>query len=216
VFMDAFGFEVADRDLLRHLLESDSPPMFVPGEIHLEGLPDRSGYAVDRTLDEHVVGSDGLPAYHRTTQTVRALVDDVTAYLYLFDAGTATVEVTAGGTGDAPRQVADGIWAVVITLDTPLSAGESCEIAYETTFDYPDAPPPVLRRAAPRHDAEIEMVVSFDPSRLPAAVHLSTWATVTDTRPVSSALVQLDRRHSASAVWTVARAGLVGFSWAWS
>jgi hypothetical protein len=216
VFMDAFGFEDSERDRLRQTLESDSTPMFLPGEIRLDGLPDRSRYAVDRTRDEHVVGADGRPAYHRTTQTVRALVDDVTECLYLFDAGTATVEVTAGGTGDSPRQVADGIWAVVITLDTPLSAGDSGEIAYETTFDYPHEPPPVLRRAAPRHDAEIEMVVSFDPSRLPAAVHLSTWATVTDAHPVSSALVELDRRHSASAVWTVARAGLVGFSWVWS
>ena len=123
VFMDAFGFEDGERDLLRHTLESDSTPMFVPGEIRLEGLPDRSRYAVGRTLDEHVVGADGRPAYHRTTQTVRALVDDVTACLYLFDAGTVTVDVPKGGTGDAPRQVADGIWAVVITLDTPLDAG---------------------------------------------------------------------------------------------
>jgi hypothetical protein len=215
VFMDAFGFEDGERDRLRHTLESDSTPMFLPGEIRLEGLPDRSRYAVDRTLDEHVVGADGLPAYHRTTQTVRALVDDVTDCLYLFDAELVTVDVLTGGAADAPRPVADGIWAVVITLDEPLPAGESRDVTYETTFDYREPPPPVLRRAAPRHDAEIEMVVSFEPSRLPAAVHLSTWATVTDAEPMSSALVDLDDRHRASATWTVARAGLVGFSWSW-
>jgi hypothetical protein len=190
-------------------------PMFVPGEIRLEGLPDRSRYAVDRTLDEHVLGADGLPAYHRTTQTVRALVDDVTACLYLYDADKVTVEVLDGGTADAPRQVSDGIWAVVITLDKPLRADESRDLTYETTFDYREPPPPVLRRAAPRHDAQIEMVVSFEPSRLPAAVHLSTWATVNDSQPVSSVLVDLDERHRVSATWTVVRAGLVGFSWVW-
>lgn len=216
VFMDAFGFEEGDRDRLRHVLESDSSPMFVPGEIRLDGLPDRSRYAVDRTYDEHVVGADGLPAHHRTTQTVRALVDDVSACLYLFDADTATVEVSQGGRGDVPRQVADDVWAVVITLDTPLRAGQTCDLTYETTFDYREPPPPVLRRAAPRHDAEIAMVVAFDPVRLPAAVHLSTWATMTDCEPVASALVDLDDRHCASATWTVARAGLVGFSWSWS
>ena len=31
------------------------------------------------TFDEHVLGSDGRPVYHRTTQTVRALVDDMIA-----------------------------------------------------------------------------------------------------------------------------------------
>jgi hypothetical protein len=216
LFMDAFGLEEIERDQLRQLLESDAPPMFVPGELRLDGLPDRSNYAVDRTLDEHVVGADGRPAYHRTTQTVRALADDVTACLYLFDAEQVSVDVSRGGRGDAPRQVADGVWAVVITLDSPLRAGESCDLVYETTFDHREAPAPVLRRAAPPHEAEIEMVVSFDPARLPAAVHLSTWATVADPEPVSSALVSLDHEHRASATWTVLRAGLVGFSWSWS
>jgi hypothetical protein len=216
LFMDAFGLEEGERDRLRQLLESDVPPMFVPGELRLDGLPDRSTYAVDRTLDEHVVGADGFPAYHRTTQTVRALADDVTACLYLFDADQVSVDVLEGGRGDAPRQVALGVWAVVITLDAPLSAGESCDLVYVTTFDHREAPSPVLRRAAPPHGAEIEMVVSFDPARLPAAVHLSTWATVNDAEPMSSALVSLDHQHRASATWTVLRAGLVGFSWSWS
>jgi hypothetical protein len=216
LFMDAFVLEEGDRDRLRHLLESDAPPMFVPGELRLDGLPDRSTYAVDRTLDEHVVGADGRPAYHRTTQTVRALSDDVRACLHLFDAEQVSVDVTKGGTGDAPRHVADGVWVVVITLDTPLRAGESCDLVYETTFDFRHDPTPVLRRAAPPHEAEIEMVVTFDPARLPAEVHLSTWATATDPQPVSSALVGLDHEHRASATWTVLRAGLVGFSWTWS
>ncbi|MBJ7359044.1 hypothetical protein [Nocardioides sp.] len=215
VFMDAFAFDVGERDRLRHILESDSTPMFVPGEIRLEGLPDRSTYAVDRTRDEHVLGADGLPAYHRTTQTVRALADDVTACLYLFDADAVTVEVSSGGTADAPRQVSEGIWAVVLTLDTPLRAGESCDLTYVTTFDYREAPAPVLRRAALPHEVELEMAVSFEPTRLPAAVHLSTWATVTDPQPVSSVLVDLDERHRVSARWTAVRAGLVGFSWTW-
>jgi hypothetical protein len=215
LFMDAFGLEEGQRDRVRQLLASSTPPMFEPGEIRLEGLPDRSSYAVDRTRDEHVLGADGLPAYHRTTQTVRALVDDMTACVYLFDAEAVSVEVSAGGTGDAPRQVADGMWGVVITLDAPLRAGESCDLAYETTFDYRRPPAPVLRRAAPPHETEVEMVVAFDPARLPSAVHLSTWATATDTEPMSSALVDLDHHHRASATWTALRAGLVGFSWVW-
>ncbi|GAB3245114.1 hypothetical protein [Nocardioides dilutus] len=215
LFLDAFGIEEGERDRLRQLLESDSPAMYEPGELRLEGLPDRSRYAVDRTRDEHVLGADGRPAYHRTTQTVRALVDDVTACRYLLDTEPVSVEVSGGGTGDAPRQVADGIWAVVITLDRPLRAGESCDLTYTTTFDFPQAPAPVVRRAASPQETEVEMVVSFDPTRLPAAVHLSTWATVADSEPVASALVDLDHEHRASATWTVLRAGLVGFSWVW-
>jgi hypothetical protein len=216
VFMDAFGFDDAERDLLRHTLESDSMPLSVPGLLSLEDLPDRSGYAVDRTLDEHVIGPDGLPAYHRTTQRVRALVDGVEACLHLSDADGSSVKVSKGGTAGPSRQVAESIWAVPITLDSPLRAGESVDLVHETTFSYAEAPPPVLRRAAPRHPAEIEMVVTFDASRLPAAVHLSTWATVTDPHPVSSVAVDLDTSHSVAATWTVARAGLVGLSWSWA
>jgi hypothetical protein len=215
VFMDAFGFDDGERDLLRHTLESESTPMYVPGEMQLDGLPDRSTYAVDRVLDEHVLGPDGRPAYHRTTQTVRALVDGVTECLHLFDADSATVEVSKGGVAGATSQVAEGIWAVPITLDAPLRCGETCDLVHETTFDYRDPPPPVLRRAAPRHPAELAMVVTFDRSRLPAAVHLSTWATVTDPHPMSSVVVVPDAHHEVSATWTVARAGLVGLSWEW-
>lgn len=215
VFMDAFGFDDGERDLLRHTLESESMPMVLPGDLQLEGLPDRSAYAVDKTFDEHVIGPDGVPAYHRTTQTVRALVDGVDACLHLCDAAGSTVEVAKGGTAGLPREVAEGIFAFPITLDSPLRGGESRDLVHETTFGYADPPPPVLRRAAPRHPAEIGMVVTFDPSRLPAAVHLSTWATVTDRQPVSSVAVDLDRSHSVSATWTVARAGLVGLSWSW-
>lgn len=215
LFMDAFGLPDSERDRLRQLLQSDAPPMFEPGELRLEGLPDRRLYAVDRTLDEHVMGADGRPVFHRTTQTVRALVEDVAACLYLFDAGSVSVEVSQGGTGDAPRQVGDDIWAVVISLDRPLGAGETCDLVYTTTFEHPQAPAPVVRRAAPPHRTEIEMVVTFDPTRLPSAVHLSTWASATDAEPVSSALVDLDHEHRASATWTLLRAGLVGFSWVW-
>lgn len=214
-FMDAFGLDEADREQLRHLLASDGPPMFVPGELRLEGLPDRNWYAVDRTHDEHVVGPDGRPAHHRTTQTIRALVDDVTACLYLFTAERAKVEVSSGGAAEAPQQVGEKLWGVAIVLDQPLGAGETCEVTYETTYDYQEAPQPYVRRAAPLHPTEIEMVVSFDRARLPSAVHLSTWATVTDSEPVSSVLVDLADGHRASATWTVVRAGLVGFSWSW-
>ena len=178
LFMDAFGLEESDRDRLRHLLDSDAPPMFEPGELRLDGLPDRATYAVDRTRDEHVVGPDGVPAYHRTTQTVRALVDDVTACLYLFDAETVSVEVSQGGRGAAAGRSlpASGRWSSPSTRRcVPVSAATSPTRRRSSTAQ---APPPVLRRAAPPHEAEIEMVVSFDPSRLPAAVHLSTWASV--------------------------------------
>ena len=127
-----------------------------------------------------------------------------------------SVEVTSGGEAGPPTQVADGIWAVPITLDAPLTEGQTRELVHETVFDFREPPPPVLRRAAPRHPAEMEMAVTFDPARLPAAVHLSTWATVTDHEPVSSVAVALDRRHRVSAIWTAVRAGLVGFSWTWA
>ncbi len=214
LFMDAFNLEERDRDRLRHLLETDTPGV-VPGGIRLEGLPDRSAYAVDRVLDHHFVGAAGLPTHHRTTQTVRALSIEVNQYLYLFDADTVSVEVVKGGAAGSMQRVGDGIWGVVITLDRPLSPGESCELTYDTTFAYAEMPLPQLRRAASTDEADIEMSVSFHPDRLPTAVHQSTWAVMSDAETLTSATATLDRNHTARATWTVARAGLVGFSWVW-
>lgn len=219
LFMDAFGLADRDRDVLRQRLDDGEGPgraeLFLPGDIRLEGLPDRTTYAVERVLDEHTVGACGLPTHHRTTLTLRAVADRVEHYLYLFDADTVSVEVVKGGAADEPSRVADRLWAVVITLEQPLVRGESCELTYDTTFAFAEAPPPVLRRAASVDRTEIEMVLSFHPDRLPRAVHLSTWAMMADAEPLTSTTAALDSHHRATTTWTVARAGLVGFSWSW-
>ena len=219
LFMDAFQLADDDRDALRLHLDAGAGPgsteMFTPGKAPLEGLPDRSRYAVERVRDLHSVGAAALPVHHRTTLKLRALDDMVGEYLYLFDADTVTVEVLEGGRADEPRRVAEGIWGVVITLDLPLMLGETCELTYETTFAYVEAPPPHLRRTASPDGALIEMAVAFHPDRLPGRVHQSTWAMPTDSETLTSSAIALDRHHRASATWTVARAGLVGFSWSW-
>lgn len=220
VFMDAFELAEYDREALRQHLEAATgagrTEMFTPGSVRLEGLPDRSRYAVERVQDLHRVGPTGLPSHHRTTQTVRALDDDVGEYLYLFDAGAASVEVVKGGTAGDPRRVGDGIWGVVITLEEPLARGEACELTYETTFAYAEPPPSRLRRAAPAAARQIDMSVAFHADRLPAQVHQSTWARLSDSEALTSSTISLDKNHTASATWTVARAGLVGFSWTWA
>lgn len=219
LFMDAFDLQEHERDTLRHHLEAGlpapEPEAFDPDRIRLTGLPDRSAYAVDRILDEHTIGPAGTPVHHRTTQTIRALTAEVTQYLYLCDAEKVTVEVVKGGTADDPRRVAEGIWGVVITLDGPLTSDETCELMYDTTFDYDTSPTPELRRSAVNGRGEIEMSVSFHPDRLPAGVQQCTWAQLADDECTTSAVVELDHAHSVAATWTVVRAGMVGFTWQW-
>ncbi len=214
VFMNAFAFEIADRERLRHLLDLGEPPR-LPDDLQLDGLPDRSRYALDRSVDEHVIGPTGLPTYRRTSLTMRALADDVDAYLYLVNTGDVVVEVSKGGSAGSPQQVGPDVWAVVITLDSPLRRGQLGDLTYESTLEYATAPPPLYRRTAPGRDGEVEIVVEFDAGRLPRAVYLSTWATVGDISPTTSVVVELDHANSVAATWAVARSGLVGFSWEW-
>lgn len=214
LFMDAFTLDAADRDRLRQLLQAGAPPL-IPDEVRLDGLPDRRRYAVERSVDEHVIGPAGLPVYRRTTLTMRALADGVDGYLYLLNTGQATVQVSKGGRASVPEQIGPDVWAVVIALEDPLSLGEVCDLTYESTFDYRETPPALYRRLAPGEGGELEIVVSFDPGRLPREVLLSTWATLADSGPTTSVRVELDHAHSAAASWTVARSGLVGFSWTW-
>lgn len=214
LFMTAFGFLEEDREQLRQALQLGSPPL-LPDEIRLDGLPDRDLYVVERAVDEQVIGADGLPECRRTTLTMRALVKGVDAYLYLLNTPHAEVRVVGAGSASAPQQVSSRVWAVAITLDRPLARDESHEITYETTFAYQEAPTPLYRRASPGPESEIRISVVFDATRLPSSVFLSTWAAVMDADPITAVRVDLDDAHRVEATWTVARSGLVGFSWEW-
>ena len=214
LFMDAFALSDEHRDHLRQLLESGTPAVF-PGELRLNGLADQTRYVADRSLDEHVISASGMPTFRRTTQRLRALDDGVDSYHFLVNTERVTVDSCTGGTPEKPRRVGPGVWAVVITLDKSLDHGEIWDLAFETTFDYREPPAPHVRRAAPLHAVELEMAISFDPARLPEAVHLSTWSHLGDLEPTTSVGVRLDGAHSARATWTAARTGMVGFSWRW-
>ena len=122
VFMNAFAFDIADRERLRQLLDLGGPPL-LPDELQLDGLPDRNRYAIDRSVDEHVIGPTGLPSYRRTSLTMRALVDDVDAYLYLVNTGDVVVEVSKGGSAGGPQQVGADVWAVVDLARQPAAPG---------------------------------------------------------------------------------------------
>lgn len=214
LFMAAFMFLDEDREQLRVALQAGSPPL-LPDEIRLDGLPARDAYELVRTFDEQRFGADGLPACRRTSVSMRALRDGVDALVYLLDTEQAVVVVSAGGTASRPQRVGTRVWAVVITLDEPLLRGDVRELEYETTFDYQEQPAPLCRRLAPGEDREVQMVMTFHPARLPRDLHVSTWAAVMDADPITSVRVGLDDAHSASATWTVARSGLIGFSWEW-
>lgn len=214
LFMTAFQFQDEDRERLRVVLQAGRPPV-IPDEIRLGGLPDREAYELLRTFDEQVFGPTGLPTRRTTRLTMRALRDGVEACLYLLDTPHATVVVTEGGTASRPQRVGELVWAVAITLDQTLSRGATHELVYETTLDYDDAPLPQLRRLAPGEGGQVEMALVFDPARPPQAVHATSWAGVMDVEPISALRAQLDGQHRASALWTVARFGLVGFTWDW-
>jgi hypothetical protein len=214
LFMDAFGLSSAHRDHLRQLLESGAPARF-PGEFRLDGLADHTRYATDRSLDEHVIGAHGMQTFRRTTQRLRALDDGVDTYWYLLNTERVSVEVTRGGTAGEPRRVGPGVWAVMVTLDRRLDRDETSDLTIETTFDYRERPVPSVRRAAPREAVGLEIAISFHPTLLPTAIHVSTWAHLGDIEPTTSLAVELDDAHAARATWTVARTGLVGFSWTW-
>ncbi len=159
----------------------------------------------------HTVGPAGLPVEHRTMHLIRA-IEDVDRYRYMFDTDAVTVEVLRGGRAGPVYQV-DGMFAVDIEFDRPLSPGETGSFEYVTRFDYRSPPEPVFRRGARVRVENVELHVQFHPHKLPDQVWWITWADPYGSEPSLEELVQLEPEGSVHRFLPVIERGAAGFRW---
>ncbi|MDQ4145291.1 MAG: hypothetical protein M3198_16425 [Actinomycetota bacterium] len=123
----------------------------------------------------HYLGPDGLPERHRTVHVIKALVDDLRTYPYLFDTDQVEVTVERGGTASELYRREDGLWGVDILLHRPLRRGETASFEYLTKFKYVEPPAPEFRRQALRRVENMELLVQFHRRKLPARVRWASW-----------------------------------------
>jgi len=160
----------------------------------------------------HRLGADGLPAEHRTVQTIEALVDGLDRYAYRFDTATTSVEVLQGGRAGSLYAINTELSAVDIELTQPLQRGEIASLEYRALFHYRDPPPPEFRRAARFRVENLLIRVQFDAGKLPASVWWAVWdgreGPIVEQEPVS-----IDKELAVKRYLQAIEQTVVGFHW---
>ncbi len=211
-FIEAFDMTSEDAARLLRIAGSvDAGDAVIGRAVVRPGvLPPR----LHRTLslqDCHVIGPDGLPASHRTVQTISA-EEPLDRYPCVFDTDAACIRVVRGGHCGEPYALGAGLYAVDVLLDEPLRCGQTTQIEYETTFWYRTPPQAEFRRAAARHLANVDLQVQFHPLRLPRRVWHSEWPAL-DAAPTRSELVELDAEKAVRRRYRTLEHTVVGFRW---
>jgi hypothetical protein len=163
----------------------------------------------------HTLGSDRLPAEHRTVQVIEA-TGRVARYRYRFDTTAAVVAVVRGGrVSPVFKDELPGIYGVDITLTDPLNPGDTGSFEYRTIFAYKNPPEPIFRRAALTRVENVEIHVQFDRRALPQAVTWCVWESYDSPTPSTAEEVTLRADHSVHRYVEALERAAVGFAWVW-
>ncbi len=177
----------------------------------------RPDYRTVSLHEWHLIGSDGLPARHRTIQVIRALRPGFSVYRYRFDRREASVHVLRGATAaEQHEDEVTGLTEVELRLPRPLEVNETASFEYETLFSWRSVPPPRFRRAARNLVEHVDIRVRFSPERLPAEVQWGLWDGYTDEARLRAAeRVELDAHQTVQRFVERLEGHTVGFTWTW-
>lgn len=216
-FAGAFQFGADELERLEALLSGSSGVRMLSGRY--AGSPavlaQRRGYRTISLHERHYVNADRLPYRHRTSQVIEAVDDRVVRHRYIFDAAALTVDVLHGGFASGEiAAVGDGLYATDITLTRPLRRGETTSLVYETRFAYPEPPAPEFRRAGVNRIENVDLLVQFDPARLPHAVFFASWPAL-DGSPENQTEMRLEPDGSVHVFLAGLEHAIAGFHWEW-
>lgn len=211
-FILAFEFTEAHQAHLWDQMRADREEPGPPVATAYRPLP--TSHYVTRALNEyHLIGRDGIPLRHVTTQVIEA-VEPISYHTYRFDTSAASIEVMRGGRAGRMHQLDVGLFAVDIHFPRELAPGESTTLEYQTVFRYDDPPPTVFRRGISRRVGSLALEVQFHQDRLPASVEFGRWQEL-DASPVETEPVVLRPDHAAHTFLTDVEKTIVGFAWRW-
>lgn len=215
-FIEAFAMSDADARVLGALYDGSANARVVVGSSPPFTRPRDVRHRTRALHEQHYLGADRLPAWHRTTQVIEALDDGLATHLYAYDADALTVDVEQGGDlrGDQ-LDLGGGLFGSMIRLTRPLNRGETTTLVYTTRFRYRLAPPPEFRRGAGNRVERVDLRVEFHPDALPAQVYFASWPLLAGAAPQDSRPVPIEPDHSVHHFLEVIEHTIVGFWWRW-
>jgi hypothetical protein len=221
LFMDAFDLSPFEREQLAKLLDGSARVRVLTGSAGVDAeqaaVLGKPAYRTLTLHDHHYIGPDGLPARHRTLQTIEALADGVDRIPYRADTSALAVEVGMGcrGLDGTVRRITRDLFAVDMLLATPLSAGQTTTIEHTTSFLYTAPPPREFRRIIVFSLENVDIRVQFDPGRLPHLVEWAVWDGL-DGPVTEREQVALDAQLAAHRYVRLAERTAIGFRWEWA
>lgn len=217
--IDAFAMSPADAEQLWALARGDGTIKLITGTaLPPDGLYEKTGPRRHETImlhEVHQVGPDRKPASHRTVQTLRAQVDGMDFYPYVFDTNAATVVVKRGGTPGRLYRIDATFFGMNIEFDHVLRADETAMLDLVTTFNYADVPPSELRRGAFHQIEKFMLEVRFDPANVPQQVYWAEWDSFDNNVITRRQPVELDQALAAHCYHERIYRTIVGFCWDW-
>lgn len=182
----------------------------------VQGALSAARFRTAQLSEFHEIGADGLPARHRTVQTIRALIDGISTHQYIFDLAEARVEEIHGGTPGEPYRIKGSLWAVDLELPRTLCRDEEHAVEYVTAFRNDGPIEPHFRRAAHRRIENASIRVTFHPEMLPQQVWWAEWVDYRepDDRVLRRTPVSLDASHGVEQRVSVLERAVAGFLWA--
>jgi hypothetical protein len=217
LFISGFGFT---QDEARQLWELLDPPT-VSGSAVRGALPSRSigtpsKESVLSLVDEHVLGPDGLPLHHETTQVIQANESPLEHLALYADTGEIAFSVERGGSVERlPSDVPGFPARMCLRYDRPLQPGESTLLRYRFDFAYTEAPTLLFSRVARHPIHNLSIAVTFAPQRLPATVWWRVWGDLEHQSVLHEEQVEPDGVHTVFRHLSSLEDAVAGFAWEW-
>jgi len=165
--------------------------------------------------EEHHLGTDGLPAWHETRQTIRARVDDLERFYYRFDTNEVDVTLLWGGRQDPMIRYNENYWEVPFVFPKPIKLGETHSFAYRLDFHYAVPPLREYRRVFYEHLDGFDLHVFFDHESTPSKVWWTEWEVEVGGPIRYEELVTLDDDLAAHRHLVYVQRAAIGFRWEW-
>lgn len=220
LFIGAFDITDVHAVMLRQQWEGSAQAPVIIGD--LEPPDEVPGHQPPKheTLmlhEHHWLGSDGLPARHRTQINIRSCTDGFSSYQYRCDTPKLRVKTVHGCQGGAPYRISDYLWAVDLTLPRPLARGDVHYMEFWTLLKYDVPPPTELRRGTHGRTEHIDLRVQFDHNRQPSTVWWAEWEHYQGNRNriIDREVSELDGELSVHKYLEAIERAVVGFYWEW-
>lgn len=220
LFIQAFAMTDEHARSLQMQWDGDSPLVVVGMLEPPEKIPNypKPRHEIVMLHEHHWLGASGLPFRHQSQIMLRARVDGLRSYRYIFDTPQAVVRVEDGGSVGEIAQVREGLWGVTIRFP-PLDHGQTHYFNFSTelTYDAAAPPPTEIRRASHVRTGNVDVRLRFHRDKLPSSIWWAEWAHYEgpNNRVYRREPYQLDSDLSVHKYLNSIERAVVGFYWDW-